>query len=383
MVDSSYDLANPITGKNKIIGSLDYYVKDGDSEKPKVTLMSAAMPDKNVFWELAFWNAEQVRNVAIKAFSKTNNTAIGKPTDNERDRLQVNGTIQATAPEAAANNDQVPTTAWVRNYGIAQSGNQALNGQLNVGRANEWKKLGFPSGNGEFVWEAHPQASQATPNSVRFNVKFLENGQDARYVSFPEFGTANETVAYRSWVDVKATALANAKVSKAGDTMTGNLELKVGDYSWINQYNTAGKQARIETVPDNSEHYYKVSQRSNNGQTEYHSAYFPKRGMGQVVAYESLITNGFTRSWYPTHYAGTEVYKSSLWGLMIVVMNTNEANKEFVLPEAYTGHAVVLANDRGDGRISLSGSRFLGGNKIRLTGRSDTHCHVLVVGSIG
>lgn len=381
-VDANLDISRGISA-NKVIGEYFCYVKDGENDRAKSVHRTGILTDGNVFTELGQWNAENRYQVPWKSFSKTNNTAIGKTTDNERDCLQVNGTIQATAPADSANNDQVPTTAWVRNYGIAQSGNQVLNGQLNVGRANEWKKLGFPSGNGEFVWETHPQASQETPNSVRFNVKFLENGQDTRYVSFPEFGTANETVAYRSWVDIKATSLANAKVSKAGDTMTGNLELKVGDYSWINQYNTAGKQARIETVPDNSEHYYKVSQRSNNGQTEYHSAYFPKRGMGQVVAYESLITNGFTRSWYPTHYAGTEVYKSSLWGLMIVVMNTNEANKEFVLPEAYTGHAVVLANDRGDGRISLSGSRFLGGNKIRLTGRSDTHCHVLVVGSIG
>ena len=88
-----------------------------------------------------------------------------------------------------------------------------------------------------------------------------------------------------------------------------------------------------------------------------------------------------SRNWYPNHYAGTEVYKVKHLGLMVVVMNTVSANGEFVLPEAFDGHAICLAQDSGDGRISLEGSRFLWGNKIRLTGRSDTNCHVLVIGS--
>ncbi|WP_419692770.1 phage tail protein [Mannheimia haemolytica] len=114
VVDMGYDLANPPVGKNKIIGSVDYYVKNGTSESSKATMMAAAMPDKNVFWEVALWNAAQQRNVLFKGYSKTNNLSIGKTTDNERDRVQVNGTIQATAPADNANNDQVPTTAWVR-----------------------------------------------------------------------------------------------------------------------------------------------------------------------------------------------------------------------------------------------------------------------------
>ncbi|EPZ30052.1 tail fiber protein, partial [Mannheimia haemolytica] len=44
MVDMGYDLANPPVGKNKIIGSVDYYVKNGTSESSKATMMAAAMP---------------------------------------------------------------------------------------------------------------------------------------------------------------------------------------------------------------------------------------------------------------------------------------------------------------------------------------------------
>lgn len=303
---------------------------------------------------------------------------------------------------------------------------------------------------------------------------------------------------------------ANGRVSKSGDTITGLLELKNGDYSSINQWNLSGKQARSETLPDSNSNFFKISYRADNGNTELHAVHFPKRGLSKNVAYEDWVdgnyiprngdvtingrhffknnnswisiistagaesgidftnwngkhaqasiravdvggfadelrffttpqgsnyetdrrehtmTLGYTgdlwtkkygwlhnffakqsdnnniwininnilnelnntvikrgdfiRFWYPNHYAGTEVYKIRHLGLMLTVMNTTGANGEYTLPESYDGHAIALAQDRGDGRVSLEGSRFLGGNKIRLTGRSDTHCHVLVIG---
>lgn len=114
-VDMAYDLAAPPTN-NKAIGSTDYCVKDGAEERSKATTMITAYPDKQVSWELAMWNANQARQVAIKSFSKTNNTVIGKSADNDRDRLQVNGTVQATAPADNADNDQLVTSGWVRRF---------------------------------------------------------------------------------------------------------------------------------------------------------------------------------------------------------------------------------------------------------------------------
>lgn len=180
---------------------------------------------------------------------------------------------------------------------------------------------------------------------------------------------------------------ANGRVAKSGDTMTGILNIRSGDYSSINQWNTANNHARIEALPDGNSNFYKISYRNVDGYIEYDSAFFPRRGMNKTVAYEDWVGSLFLqksdviREWYPSFEAGTEVYKIRYLGLMIVVMNTTRANQEILLPEAYTGHAIVLANDRGDGRINLSGSRFLGGNRIKLTGRNDTHCHVLVIGS--
>ncbi|QLB14068.1 hypothetical protein A6B39_00680 [Mannheimia granulomatis] len=305
-------------------------------------------------------------------------------------------------------------------------------------------------------------------------------------------------------------AIIEEVVKKSGDTITGLLELKNGDYSSINQWNLSERQARSETLPDSNSNFFKISYRKDNGDTELHAVHFPKRGVGKNVAYEDWVDGNYIprngdvtikgrhffknnnswisiistagaesgidfanwngkyaqvsiravdvgnfademrfyttpqgsnyetdrrqhtmtlgyagdlwtkkygwlhdffakqsdnnniwnninsilnelnnavikrsdliRSWYPNHYAGTEVYKIRHLGLMLTVMNTTGANGEYTLPEAYDGHAIALAQDRGDGRVSLEGSRFLGGNKIRLTGRSDTHCHVLVIG---
>ncbi|GAB1648386.1 hypothetical protein Mh1949_14770 [Mannheimia haemolytica] len=189
MVDMGYDLANPPVGKNKIIGSVDYYVKNGTSESSKATMMAAAMPDKNVFWEVALWNAAQQRNVLFKGYSKTNNLSIGKTTDNERDRVQVNGTIQATAPADSANNDQVPTTAWVRKM---------------------------------------------------------------------------------------AKILADGKVSKAGDTMTGHLFIKNGEYSAVHTYNTSGWFAKWEAAPLSDSHFAAIVY-ANDRETVINRVLIPKK----------------------------------------------------------------------------------------------------------
>lgn len=112
-VDASVDISRDISA-DKVIGEYYCNVKDGENDRMKSVCRTGIFTDGNVFTELGQWNAENRYQVSWKSFSKTNNTAIGKTTDNERDRLQVNGTIQATAPVAAANNDQVPTTAWVK-----------------------------------------------------------------------------------------------------------------------------------------------------------------------------------------------------------------------------------------------------------------------------
>ncbi|WP_245552752.1 hypothetical protein [Actinobacillus capsulatus] len=73
------------------------------------------------------------------------------------------------------------------------------------------------------------------------------------------------------------------------------LDIKNGDYSLINQWNSAGKQTRTETLPDNEDNFSKISYRSNNGNQEEHSAFFRKRGMNQIVAYENWVSQNFNK----------------------------------------------------------------------------------------
>ena len=101
---------------------------------------------------------------------------------------------------------------------------------------------------------------------------------------------SNDTVATSAAVK-SANDNANTRVAKSGDTMTGPLNIKFGDYSFINQFNLSGKFARIETTPDDQSNFYKLSYWS--GDTELHSALLPKRGAWKVIAYEDWVNDGY------------------------------------------------------------------------------------------
>lgn len=57
---------------------------------------------------------------------------------------------------------------------------------------------------------------------------------------------------------------ANGRVSKAGDTMTGLLNIKNGDYAAVRTYNTAGWSARWESAPQSANHFAAIIQANNN-----------------------------------------------------------------------------------------------------------------------
>ena len=84
---------------------------------------------------------------------------------------------------------------------------------------------------------------------------------------------------------------ANNRIAKSGDTMTGALNIRYGDYSLINQFNLSGKFARIEVTPDDQSNFYKLSYWDGN--SELHSALLPKRGPWKVVAYEDWVNDGY------------------------------------------------------------------------------------------
>ena len=63
---------------------------------------------------------------------------------------------------------------------LGNSGDQTItDGMLTVGRANVWNKLSMLSGQGKWIFEAHPSAAEAVADSIRFNFKFEEPGKRA------------------------------------------------------------------------------------------------------------------------------------------------------------------------------------------------------------
>ena len=235
--------------------------------------------------------------------------------------------------------------------------------------------------------------------------------------------------AYDKAVDAKqaaddANGNANGRVSKSGDTMTGNLTLPhitiqdneafatikssnnsnasvdfivqngmhpqatvrahdVGGYAVELQFHTTPKGSNYST--DRRQHMMTIAHDGNIWAKPYgwlHN-FFAKQSdndnIWNVLNNQVVKRDDFIRSWYPNHYNGTEVYKIKHLGLMITLMNAT-GDKELILPENYDGHFIVLATDRGQGRIPVNSNYGIANNRIRVGGRSDTAVSVLVIG---
>ncbi|WP_241776460.1 phage tail protein [Haemophilus parainfluenzae] len=203
---------------------------------------------------------------------------------------------------------------------------------------------------------------------------------------------------------------ANGRVSKSGDEMSGNLVV-ASSYSggfakgfivknkadgkgtsgfvdfyqtdnapraslWFRDMGNGSCDVEILTSPEGSN--------INEDKRDLHTKFYPD-GSLWVKKYGFLhdyfMTRGdFSSSWYPNHYAGTEVYKIRHLGLMITVMNLGAGNAgEYYLPEAYNGHALAWVTDNGGARgVGVSG--VYDGNKIRLHGGNTISRSVLVIG---
>ncbi|AHG75454.1 Tail fiber protein [Mannheimia varigena USDA-ARS-USMARC-1296] len=82
---------------------------------------------------------------------------------------------------------------------------------------------------------------------------------------------------------------ANGRVSKSGDTMTGNLSLNNGtDYVSVLHYNSTGKYTLTQGAPDSSPNFYAVAYFNAQGTREY-AAFYPKTGNTELIAYQSWV----------------------------------------------------------------------------------------------
>lgn len=98
---------------------------------------------------------------------------------------------------------------------------------------------------------------------------------------------SNDTVATSAAVKL-ANDNANTRVAKSGDTMTGDLSLKQGDYSGLNVYNNDGYYTRLEGNPHNANSLLTLVYRSPQG-TNIAVASLPKKN--GVIAYAGDVVS--------------------------------------------------------------------------------------------
>ena len=111
---------------------------------------------------------------------------------------------------------------------------------------------------------------------------------------------------------------AEGRVSKSGDTMTGNLSLKQGEYSGLNLYNNDGYYTRLEGNPNNSSSLLTLVYRTPKGENIAVATLPKKNG---VIAYvgDVVSKNGDSMSGTLSFSGATDSYRigSYTWRMPI------------------------------------------------------------------
>lgn len=115
-----------------------------------------------------------------------------------------------------------------------------------------------------------------------------------------------------------ANTNANSRVAKSGDTMTGNLSLKYGDYSGLNLYNNDGYYTRLEGNPNDNSNMLTVVYRSPQG-ANIAVASLPKKNGVIAYAGDVVSKSGDSMSGTLSFLGATDSYRigSYTWRMPI------------------------------------------------------------------
>ena len=134
--------------------------------------------------------------------------------------------------------------------------------------------------------------------------------------------------------------------------MTGPLNIKFGDYSFINQFNSSGKFSRIETTPDDQSNFYKLSYWS--GDTELHSALLPKRGAWKVIAYEDWVNDRYVPRTGDTIINGNPTFISNGGFITINSTGVNWAGIDYKVWNSPAPLVTTQAEDLGNYSVAFN-----------------------------
>lgn len=188
---------------------------------------------------------------------------------------------------------------------VPKDGNTTINGTLKAANPSGWSAFQFGASQGYWQLEVHPNSHEDA--NRRFNMLYNHNTGKRVYLAFPAISGDGDTVAYRSWA-----------VDKSGDTMTGDLSFKKGNYSGLNLYNNDGYYVRIEGNPHNGNSLLTLVYRTPQGDN-IAVANFPKKS--GVIAYTNDVVskNGDSMSGTLSFSGATDRYRigSYTWRMPI------------------------------------------------------------------
>ena len=175
---------------------------------------------------------------------------------------------------------------------------------------------------------------------LRSLTNYIPNSKKSSAVN----SNSSDTVATSAAVKA-ANDNANDRVAKSGDTMTGYLSLKQGDYSGLNLYNNDGYYIRLEGNPNNSSSMLTLVYRTPNGENIAVASLPKKNG---VIAYSDdvVLKNGDSMS-------GTLSFTNATYSYEIGIYSWR-------MPIKFVGDAVI-GNEKTVIAFNNNGSLHFGG----------------------
>ena len=155
-----------------------------------------------------------------------------------------------------------------------------------------------------------------------------DKGVEAKNAADNAQRTANDGVSKAN----TANNNANGRVSKSGDTMTGNLGIKNSDWSGINLFNLANKYTRLEVSPDSSKELLTIVYRNASDQNQSVVTIPKKNG-------EVLLNTDITSSLSNNGWCKLPNGLILQWGKITLPDLTNEQTGVCTLPVTFP-HAV-------------------------------------------
>jgi genome len=188
----------------------------------------------------------------------------------------------------------------------------------------------------------------------------------------------------------KANNNANGRVSKSGDTMTGHLIIKDGDYSSVRTYNNDGESVRWESTPaNNNDIFAKIVLAGKNEQVISSISLPKKSGTAALLEDVNKVKNDvynksrFSHRYYANHYEGAEVYDMPIGDrevMRVIIMGaTIDGYAKVSLPERFSGTCRVMVMDVGSGR-HVVGANIQDYNKVEVHNIGRTGLNIMAIG---